>query len=317
MLATPRWLHWRHVPPPARTDGSAPPGPRPSLSVLRRPGRPRSTGRRMRLSRGGVDAGTARHRVVRRTAASRASHPSRERLAERPGRTPARHRPARWASPTAGSPTAPRSSTTPTRPSPGSTRACSVRCAAQRRMPGADVPRQQRLALPRLPGAAARRGGLDVRLDERRPPAGSPRPPRRRTSRATRSTSRTPTPRPGSPGTAPGTGCARSSANEPWHYELRPDAVDDGLPGPVRRPHARPEDAAVTGRPVTDARGDPHAVPGQEPPGRAVRGLPRAAGLDRALEARGPVGRRQRDGQAGPVRGHRRGRRQRTRSRSS
>ena len=33
--------------------------------------------------------------------------------------------------------------------------------------------------------------------------------------------------------------------NEPWHYELRPDAVAR-LPAHVRRPHPRSEDAAVT-----------------------------------------------------------------------
>ena len=34
--------------------------------------------------------------------------------------------------------------------------------------------------------------------------------------------------------------------NEPWHYELRPDAIDHGCPPHVRRPDARSKDAAVT-----------------------------------------------------------------------
>ena len=35
--------------------------------------------------------------------------------------------------------------------------------------------------------------------------------------------------------------------NEPWHFELRPEAIVQGLPGHVRRPYAGSEDAAVTG----------------------------------------------------------------------
>ena len=35
--------------------------------------------------------------------------------------------------------------------------------------------------------------------------------------------------------------------NEPWHYELRPRGDRSWLPAYVRRPHARSEDAAVTG----------------------------------------------------------------------
>ena len=34
--------------------------------------------------------------------------------------------------------------------------------------------------------------------------------------------------------------------NEPWHYELRPEAIDHGCPRHVRRPYARSKDAAVT-----------------------------------------------------------------------
>ena len=34
--------------------------------------------------------------------------------------------------------------------------------------------------------------------------------------------------------------------NEPWHYELRPEATSPSLSSHVCRPHARSEDAAVT-----------------------------------------------------------------------
>ena len=45
-------------------------------------------------------------------------------------------------------------------------------------------------------------------------------------------------------------GLCQIYGNEPWHYELRPEAVDAGLPADVRRPDARSKDAAVrtTGR---------------------------------------------------------------------
>ena len=41
-------------------------------------------------------------------------------------------------------------------------------------------------------------------------------------------------------------GLCQIYGNEPWHYELRPEAVDHGCPAHVRRPDARSEDAAVT-----------------------------------------------------------------------
>ena len=41
-------------------------------------------------------------------------------------------------------------------------------------------------------------------------------------------------------------GLCQIYGNEPWHYELRPEAVDRRLPAHVRRPDARSEDAAVT-----------------------------------------------------------------------
>ena len=41
-------------------------------------------------------------------------------------------------------------------------------------------------------------------------------------------------------------GLCQIYGNEPWHYELRPEAIDRRLPAHVRRPHPGPEDAAVT-----------------------------------------------------------------------
>ena len=55
-----------------------------------------------------------------------------------------------------------------------------------------------------------------------------------------------PMPRRGCPGTAPSTGCARSTATNPGTTNCAPTAVDHGCPRQVRRPHARSEDAAVT-----------------------------------------------------------------------
>ena len=40
-------------------------------------------------------------------------------------------------------------------------------------------------------------------------------------------------------------GLCQIYGNEPWHYELRPEAVDHGCPRHVRRPYARSKDAAV------------------------------------------------------------------------
>ena len=41
-------------------------------------------------------------------------------------------------------------------------------------------------------------------------------------------------------------GLCQIYGNEPWHYELRPEASDHGCPAHVRRPDARSKDAAVT-----------------------------------------------------------------------
>ena len=40
-------------------------------------------------------------------------------------------------------------------------------------------------------------------------------------------------------------GLCRIYGNEPWHYELRPDAIARRLPSHVRRPDPRSKDAAV------------------------------------------------------------------------
>ena len=44
-----------------------------------------------------------------------------------------------------------------------------------------------------------------------------------------------------------GYGLCQTYANESWHYELHPEAIDSGCPGHVRRSHARSEDAAMSG----------------------------------------------------------------------
>ena len=107
-----------------------------------------------------------------------------------------------------------------------------------------------------------------------------------------------------------GYGLCQIYANEPWHYELRPDAVDGGCPAPVRRPDARPEDAAVIRRSPVQAttrngkplRHDDHHSAGRPgnptvgpKPGETSLvvlfvGLPRPARLDRAVEARASRG---------------------------
>ena len=121
-------------------------------------------------------------------------------------------------------------------------------------------------------------------------------------------------------------GLCQIYGNEPWHYELRPEAVDHGCPpmyaDPTHDPRMqrrdRPSDPAHL-RPGTGSR-RPMTTPTQqadreshgeaeEPDegaaGRALRRLPRAARLDRAVEARSPVGGRRVSGrQARPVRSH-------------
>ena len=96
------------------------------------------------------------------------------------------------------------------------------------------------------------------------------------------------------------TGCARSTGTSRGTTSCAPRRSSDGCPASTPTP-----------RTTRGCSGDPPAVAGQEPPGRPVRGLPRPARVDRALEARRPLGRRGADGEAGAVRGHRRGRSQR------
>jgi len=48
-------------------------------------------------------------------------------------------------------------------------------------------------------------------------------------------------------------GLCQIYGNEPWHYELRPEAIGHGCPPHVRRPDAGPTDAAVVEGLVSDA----------------------------------------------------------------
>ena len=84
------------------------------------------------------------------------------------------------------------------------------------------VPRHQWLAFPGVPGAAAPRGGLGVRLRGGGCSVGGD--PGDVSSRvgATRSTSGSSMPRRGCPNTAPSTGCARSTATSPGTTSCAP-----------------------------------------------------------------------------------------------
>ena len=64
--------------------------------------------------------------------------------------------------------------------------------------------------------------------------------------RATRSTSGRPRPTAWLSKHGAAYGLCQIYRNEPWHFELRPEGDRAWLPAPVRRPHARSEDAAVT-----------------------------------------------------------------------
>ena len=81
-------------------------------------------------------------------------------------------------------------------------------------------------------------------------------------------------------------GLCQVYANEPWHYELRPDAVDARLPRPCT-PTRRTTRGCSSDRPPAAVADAPAH---RRPVSRAVRGLPRAARVDRAVEARGPRG---------------------------
>ena len=50
-------------------------------------------------------------------------------------------------------------------------------------------------------------------------------------------------------------GLCQIYGNEPWHYELRPEAIDYGCPAHVRRPCARSKDAVGA---MEQRRGDRH-----------------------------------------------------------
>ena len=75
-----------------------------------------------------------------------------------------------------------------------------------------------------------RRGGRRSTAQKRKPPAGWPPPTRLRTCRGTRSTSGPPMPRRGCPQHGAEYGLCQIYGNEPWHYELRPEAGDHGCP---------------------------------------------------------------------------------------
>ena len=135
------------------------------------------------------------------------------------------------ARPAAPSPTARRSSTT----GPGRRQARPR--SARRPAPGGDrsrgrrrpVHRRQRLALPGVPGATAPAGGLEVRLGSGGCPLGGhSRDVRAREGGRGRHRSLRAATWLSTHGAA--YGLCRIYGNEPWHYELRPEAVDHGCP---------------------------------------------------------------------------------------
>ena len=144
-------------------------------------------------------------------------------------------------------PTARRSLTARSRGSPTSTLICLMPCAALQRMPRttgssssstvAGAPRRTRNSSSVKPCRSTAR--------KRRPPAGWRPPPRPLTCRGRRSTSGTPMPPRGCPGTAPSTGCARSTATNRGTTSCAP-TPPSRLSCQVRRPYARSQDAAVT-----------------------------------------------------------------------
>ena len=68
-----------------------------------------------------------------------------------------------------------------------------------------------------------------------------------------------------------GYGLCQTYANESWHYELHPEAIDRGCPGHVRRSHARSEDAAMSG---ADRYGVSHHPVSVLPPTRLAVTMP-------------------------------------------
>jgi hypothetical protein len=71
----------------------------------------------------------------------------------------------------------------------------------------------------------------------------------------------------------PGYGLCRIYRNEPWHYELRPDAVDHGCPPMYADPTRDPRMQLAHGEPVPTGRRQARErpAPSSEPDGRPVR----------------------------------------------
>ena len=105
------------------------------------------------------------------------------------------------------------------------------RAATDAAADGVDVPRQQRLALRRRTrsSCSARRSPKYGSRGGGGPLGGHPRDVAR-TCRATRSTSGPPAAAAWLSAHGAAYGLCQIYGNEPWHYELRPEAVDHGCP---------------------------------------------------------------------------------------
>ena len=161
-----------------------------------------------------------------------------------PSTAPAARTPVRSARPTVPSPTARRSSTR-SRASPTSIRICSVPCARPRPMPRttASSPRRQRLAFPGAPGAAPPRG--DLKYGSEAEAARWVATPDTSAHVSGDAVDIGPSePRRGCPSTAPRTGSAGSTATSRGTTNCARTPATR-LPRHVRRPDARPKDAAV------------------------------------------------------------------------
>ena len=246
VLATPRCLEWRRDLQPAR-DHTAPPDPDPQDARRRPARRPRGDRGSPRPPVAGVLA------VV--GAADRRSRPRATSCARR------------------GRGAVPDGTTVFDDDDPGcrQARSGSPRRPARRprRTPAIDVRRRQRLAFRRVPGAAAPRRRSRSTARKRRLPDGWPRPNtsahvsgdavdigsvRRRAWLSEHGAEY---------------GLCRIYANEPWHFELRPEAVDDGCPAIVRRPDPRSKDAAMIRErspPLRWSRSSARAVARTRPP---------------------------------------------------
>ena len=220
VLATPRCLDWRHD--LQRTSTNNDPSDSDSQDPCRRPAR------RHRGDRRGPRLPVAGVLVLSISVPIAVSTP--RRVDRRP--LFAVSTVVRWARLTVSSLTARRSSMTRFRPWPTSIQLSSVPCAGPQRMPrttgsssssiAAGVPRSTRNNF------FVRRSRSTAR--KRKLPDGSPPPTRRLTCRGTRSTSGPPMPRRGCPSTAPGTGCARSTATNPGTTNCAPKPIDHGCP---------------------------------------------------------------------------------------